>query len=58
MAEQVEGLAAKTDDLSSIPRTCVEEGEHRLLQVVITSTCMLWHLHTPTQNKTKNLKRK
>lgn len=37
-------LAAKPDDLSSIPRTYIVEKESQLQQVVFfISTCALWH---------------
>lgn len=42
MARQLKMLAEKTDDLSSVPRTNMVEGENQLQQAV------LWPpLHTP-----------
>lgn len=55
MTKQLEELATKTDDLSSIFRIYREEGEKKLF---ITSTCMLQQLYTSTQNITNILKRK
>jgi hypothetical protein len=34
-AEQVKVVAAKADDLSSVPRTVIVEGQNQLPQVVI-----------------------
>lgn len=55
MTKQLEELATKTDDLSSIFRIYREEGEKKLF---ITSTCMLQQLYTSTYNITNILKRK
>lgn len=42
MALQVEVLAAKIDDVSSIPRTHLVKGEHRLTTVIL---CPLYTCH-------------
>jgi hypothetical protein len=41
MAQQIKVLAAKPDNLSSIPGTHNVEGENRLYKVVLHSPCML-----------------
>lgn len=42
MAQQVQALAAKFDDSSSIPRTHVVEGEDQVPQVALSSA----HVHS------------
>jgi hypothetical protein len=55
MAQWEKVLAAKPDDLSSIPREHVVEGRNQLPQVVpLTSTSVLWHTHTNTHAHTIN----
>lgn len=46
---QMKALAAKAEDLSSIPRTHMLEGEDQLQKVVLTSTRASWHAHMGTQ---------
>ena len=59
MAQQVKMLALKTDDLSSIPKTHMEERKSQFLQVVLrpphTSCDTHTHIHTQI-NKCKKLK--
>lgn len=57
MAQWLEELATKPDDLNVISGTYVVEGENELLQIVLCPSCMHCEAHTLKQNK-NILKRK
>lgn len=44
-------LATKSGNPSAIPRTHMVERENQCLQVSLTSTYTLWHVHTSPANK-------
>lgn len=45
MARRVKALAAKLDNLSSIPGTRMMEGENWLPCCLLTNIHVLWHRH-------------
>lgn len=53
-AQQAKALAAKSEDLSSIPGTHVVEKEKRFLKVVLKPSCAVAHrrIHTYTHTHT------